>query len=113
MALRRTRILVVGSLLCALLPLGCAPGEPAASGPRAARCAALVAHYLGVPAVEVTRAEGDPGSARVGIDYRLADRDGTALCRFEEGPGALRVSAAIVDDNRLRDDQLAAFNASR
>lgn len=74
------------------------------------RCGELVAFYLSVPQVEAGLGEEDVESATVRIDWRTAEREGVALCRFEDAAPPLEVAAAFVDENRIDDDQLSAFN---
>ncbi len=101
------------------LVLGCSPSPDASElGPDASRCARLVGFYLGVEApVEVAGGEADPETRKVRIDYRTTDgmnvpMEGVALCRFREGPdGTSEATDAFVDENRLRPDEIAAFNA--
>jgi hypothetical protein len=106
-------------MIAASASLSCAP-EPGDPGREAIACGDLVGFYLGASApVDVTGSELDLSSARVRIDYRTTNRmnlpvDGVALCRFRErARGRLEVSGAFVDENRLGDDEIEAFNASR
>ena len=103
-------------LVAGALPLACADEAPL--GPVAARCGQVVAFYLGVQAaVEVTGGEVDEKVPRARIDYATArdgsPAEGVALCRFqrsEEGDDTLTLTGAFVDDNRMRPDEVAAFN---
>jgi len=94
--------------LASLLLVGCAPE----AGPLADRCGALVAFYLRLPAVESRVAEVGSEGGKVRIDYHSDERAGVALCSFSDSGGTLTLTAALVDENRLRDDEIAAFNAS-
>ena len=103
--------------------LGCGPGQ-VPEPPEAAACARLVGFYLETPVeVEVTGFETEPETGKVRIDYRSyrsrpaagqeVPQEGVALCRFRAGPtGSLEATAAFVDENRLQDEEIAAFNAS-
>lgn len=102
-----------------LLALACS--EPPDLGPEGRACAELVAFYLdtGSP-VEVTGGERNAGLQRVRIDFRTpaspqaTPRDGVALCRFRSGAdGRPVLTDAFVDDERLREDEIRAFEASR
>jgi hypothetical protein len=103
-------------LLGTMLALACSEA-PRGTDPLAERCAAVVAFYLGVEApVAVTAADSEPTEGRVRIEYRTQRAnlpvDGTAVCRFRSlEDGGLQLSAAFVDDNRLRPDEVEAFGA--
>jgi hypothetical protein len=98
-----------------LLYVACAPVSP----PEAAACGRLVGFYLGVPApIEVMDFEAEVETGKVRIDYRTTDAmnvplEGVALCRFRQSPdGVLEATDAFVDENRLLEQEIAAFNAS-
>lgn len=101
----------------ALFGLGC-PAEAPDLGPQATACGRVVAYYLGVrAAVEVVDAETDDATRKVRIDYRSMDDantplEGVALCRFQDNGRGLGLTGAFVDENRLRDDEIAGFNTS-
>ena len=107
----RRRILILANLLVLALPVGCTP-EQRAPGPLGTRCADLVGFYLELGAVDVTREDSEPETGKVQIDYAVGVREGVALCRFRADNGTLVATGALVDENRLRDDEIAAFNAS-
>ena len=90
----------------AALGVACAP----APSPMGDRCGELVAFYLSVPQVETHLGEEDATTATVRIDWRTGEREGVALCRFESAGAPLAIAAAFVDENRLDDEQIAAFN---
>ena len=99
--------------------LACAP-EEVPEPPEAAACGRLVGFYLGAPSpVEVTGFAAEPETGKVRIDYRSADAmnvplEGVALCRFRRDPdGSLEATAAFVDESRLQDEEIAAFNAKQ
>ena len=98
---------IVGSLLAACAE---APGTP---GPEARACAELVAFHRGESRpLELTGHESEPG--RVRIDYRSGDQEGVALCHVQgREDGTFEITGAVVDENRLNDDQIAAFEAGR
>jgi hypothetical protein len=105
--------------LAIALVAGC---EPASSppAPEAKACGRLVAFYRSIHApVEIVDWKSDPEAGKVRIDYRSSDGgnlqvEGVALCRFvADADGRLEASAALIDDNQLREDEIAAFNASR
>jgi hypothetical protein len=98
--------------LVAFLLAACAktPDHPS---PDAWLCAELVSHYLQQPSpIELARHENTPG--RVHIEYRSGEQEGVALCQLRtREDGGFEVTGALVDENRLRDDELAAFEAGR
>lgn len=107
---------VAGGLLAAV---GCGSGAPDPS-PQAVECGALVAHYVGSPRpVAILGFEHDADSPRVRIDYRWMDGmnvpvQGSALCRFKlRLNGAVLVTDAIVDENRVPEDDVEAFGKRR
>ena len=115
----RLRAATARSLLAACLSAAaCSPSPTApALGPDANRCARLVGFYLGVEApVEVAGGESDPDTRKVRIDYRTMDLmnaplEGVALCRFRDAAdGKALATDAFVDENRLRPDEIEAFN---
>ena len=87
------------------------PGE--VSGPEARACAGLVAFHRGESRpLELMSHESEPG--RVRIDYRSGDQEGVALCHVQgREDGTFEITGAVVDENRLNDDQIAAFEAGR
>ncbi len=105
LASRLAILAIVGTVLAACTEV---PDTP---GPEARACAELAAFYLGEPRpVELTSHESEPG--RVRIDFRSSGRDGVALCQLKaRGDGTFEVTGALVDENRLRDDEIAAFAA--
>lgn len=101
------------------LSLACA--DPSQLGTEGRLCAELVAFYLDTDSpVELTGGERNPGMGRVRIDFRTPasasapSRQGVALCRFRSGPdGRLALKDAFVDDERLREDEIRAFEDAR
>jgi len=106
---------LIATTCLALAAVGCADPDLGAEGEI---CAEVVGFYLeaGGP-VGVTGGERNGGLGRVLIDYRFArggeTLEGVALCRFQAGPAGPELQDAFVDDNRLRDDEIRAFAASR
>ena len=107
LAPRLAILAIVGSLFAACAK---APDTPS---PEARACAELVAFYRGVPRpLELKSHASEPG--RVRIDYRSKDREGVALCHVRgREDGGFEITAAVVDENRLKDEQIAAFEARR
>ena len=98
---------------------GCEPAS-APPGPETEACGRLVSFYRGIQApVDIVDSASEPETGKVRIDYRSTDGanlpiEGVALCRFQaDAAGRLEATAALVDDNRLREDEIEAFNASR
>ena len=102
------RLAILAIVATVLAACAEAPGTP---GPEARACAGLVAFYFGEPRpVELTRHESEPG--RVRIDYRSGGQEGVAVCQVRaREDGTFEVTGALVDENRLRDDEIAEFAA--
>jgi hypothetical protein len=105
LASRLPVLAIVGTVLAACAEV------PDAPGPEARACAELAAFYLGESRpVELTSHESEPG--RVRIDYRSGGQDGVALCQVKaREDGMFEVTGALVDENRLREDEISAFAA--
>lgn len=98
------------SLFVVIWLLACSEGagDP---GVGATACLALVSFHRGVDA-ELTGFASEAG--RVRIDYRSADQEGVALCQVRTRDDAsIEITGALVDENRLRDDEIDAFRNER
>ena len=107
LSLRLATPAIIGSLLAACAEV------PETPGPEARACAQLVAFHRGEPGrLELTSHESEPG--RVRIDYRSSDHEGVALCHLQgRADGTFEITGAVIDDNRVKDDEIAAFEAQR